>query len=102
MIDPDLELFPNPTRDCIWDCPFREACLMEDRGHYQELESWLAAEFEPRPRKEDGNIDPWRKNIPWPDVAQGDPIGSLVEQMDLSAEQTLNILLPEKYLTEGK
>lgn len=97
MVDPDLHLYPNPTRDCSWDCPFRDACIMEERGQYKEVENWINAEFEPRPRGEDGNIDPWRKNIPWPDTAQGDAIGSLVDQMEISAESVLNIILPDKY-----
>ena len=27
----------------------------------------LLMEYEPRPRNEDGNIDPWRENIKWPE-----------------------------------
>lgn len=97
MIDPDLYLFPNPTRDCIWDCNFREACLMMERGETKQVELWIDADFEPRPREEDGNIDEWRKNIPWPDTAQGHAIGTLLEDIELSASQTLNVILPEKY-----
>lgn len=97
MIDPELYLFPNPTRDCIWDCPFRDACLMMDQGEADKVNAWLFADFEPRPREEDGNIDPWRKNIPWPDSDNYAAIGSLVEELELSADQTLNLILPEKY-----
>lgn len=97
MVQPDLHLFPNPTRDCIWDCPFRDACLMMDRGEDHLVQQWLDANFEPRPRDEDGNIDEWRKNIPWPDTPQGDAIGTLVRDIELSASKTLDIILPEKY-----
>lgn len=31
MCDPDLPLYPNPTRDCSWDCGLKEICLMMDR-----------------------------------------------------------------------
>ena len=31
MCDPDLPLYPNPTRDCSWDCSLRDICLMVDR-----------------------------------------------------------------------
>ena len=31
MCNPDLPLYPNPTRDCSWDCGLREICLMVDR-----------------------------------------------------------------------
>lgn len=60
MLNPQLALYPNPTRDCSWDCSARSVCLaMDDGGDYEAL---LAAEF--RERK-DGK-DPWRKNIKWP------------------------------------
>ena len=31
MCNPDLPLYPNPTRDCSWDCSLRDICLMMDR-----------------------------------------------------------------------
>jgi hypothetical protein len=31
MCNPDLPLYPNPTRDCSWDCQLRDVCLMMDR-----------------------------------------------------------------------
>ncbi len=31
MCDPDLPLYPNPTRDCTWDCSLQDICLMVDR-----------------------------------------------------------------------
>lgn len=96
MIDPDLYLFPNPTRDCIWDCPFRDACLLMDQGKEEEAMAWLEAEFEQRPREEDGNIEPWRENIPWPETGSN-AIGTLVEEMSYGADETLNIILPDKY-----
>lgn len=96
MIDPDLYLFPNPTRDCIWDCPFRDACLLMEQGKEKEVQVWLDADFEPRPREEDGNIENWRDNVPWPDE-NGSAVGTLLDQVELSAGQTLNLILPEKY-----
>jgi hypothetical protein len=100
MITPEMHLYPNPTRDCIWDCNFRDACLMMDRGEQHLVDAWIEQGFEQRPREEDGNIDDWRKNIPWPDSAQGDAIGTLVEQIELSAGQALNLILPDKYKEE--
>jgi hypothetical protein len=97
MIDPDLYLFPNPTRDCIWDCPFRDACLMMDKGQKDQARKWLEEYFEPRPREEDGNIQEWRARIPWPDTPQGEVLKAELEQIELSADQTLNIILPDKY-----
>ncbi len=53
MLDPDLPLYPNPTRDCSWDCTLQDICLMIDRDddwkpllndltiqHTEESHSW--------------------------------------------------------------
>jgi PD-(D/E)XK nuclease superfamily len=32
MLDPDIRLYPNPTRDCRWDCPFNLPCIHLDSG----------------------------------------------------------------------
>lgn len=38
MIRPDLHCYPNPTRDCGWDCDFRSVCLaMNDGSDYQYI-----------------------------------------------------------------
>jgi len=31
MCNPNLPLYPNPTRDCSWDCSHQDICLMVDR-----------------------------------------------------------------------
>lgn len=66
MLDPNLYCFPTPTRDCIWDCPVREWCLAQDREDYDTMDEFMR-NFEKRPHNEDGNVDPWREKIPWPD-----------------------------------
>lgn len=65
MLDSNIYCYPTPTRDCIWDCPFREACIAMDKNDKEYYEEILR-DYEPRPRDEDGNIDPWRANIKWP------------------------------------
>jgi hypothetical protein len=30
MLNPMLQIYPNPTRDCSWDCPYVGACLATD------------------------------------------------------------------------
>lgn len=65
MLNPDLYCYPSPTRDCIWDCPIRSLCLAQDRDDTEECQLFMA-DFEQRPHNEDGNIEPWRENIPWP------------------------------------
>lgn len=96
MVDPELYLFPNPTRDCIWDCPFRDVCLMMDNGQEKEAEEFLNFHFEPRPRTQDGNIEPWRENIPWPEK-YGEAVGTMLEKAVPEPEVTLNLILPDKY-----
>ena len=60
MLNPELPLYPNPTRDCIWDCAFRSVCLaMDDGSDYQFM---LDTEFVAR-----NESDPWREKIRWPD-----------------------------------
>lgn len=54
MLDPNLNLYPNPTRDCIWDCPARQVCLAMDDG--SDWEQLLDLTFTTRPEK-----PAWRK-----------------------------------------
>lgn len=32
MCDPAIPIYPNPTKDCSWDCPFRAPCIAKDDG----------------------------------------------------------------------
>lgn len=32
MVNPELSLYPNPTKDCEWDCPMQMACIAMDDG----------------------------------------------------------------------
>jgi hypothetical protein len=42
MVRPDLVLYPNPTKDCAWDCDFRSVCMaMEDGSDPEYLLSSL-------------------------------------------------------------
>ncbi len=61
MINPDLPLYPNPTRDCSHMCSFLNPCVAFDDGSdYQQL---LASRFVER----DGPWDSyWRKRMPDP------------------------------------
>lgn len=65
MLSKDLYCYPTPTRDCIWDCQCRDYCLALDRGDEAAVAEFML-NFEQRPHNEDGNIEPWRENIPWP------------------------------------
>lgn len=47
MINPNLPLYPNPTRDCSWDCDLKDVCLMMDDGSdWQEVLAQLTVSRE--------------------------------------------------------
>ena len=93
MLWEDLYCYPSPTRDCIWDCPCRDLCLALDRKDEIAVNEFMQ-NFEQRPRNEDGNLDPWRENIPWPEklaaesktVPELDEILALDECMKIELE----------------
>lgn len=59
MLNPNLPLYPNPTRDCQWDCPFRSVCLSFDDGSDWE---WLLENNYEKAQERDG----WRSRVYWP------------------------------------
>lgn len=60
MLNPDLPLYPNPTRDCFWDCPVRTVCIaMDEGGDHEQL---LAENYIPKP--EDAK---WRDFLTYPE-----------------------------------
>lgn len=59
MINPDIPIYPNPTRDCAWDCAFFPVCLAEDDGG--DAEYLLTYDY-----KKKGGEPEWRKRIQWP------------------------------------
>lgn len=67
MLSPNLYLYPNPTRDCIWDCEFRDACIAMDAGDQSTYEFIISSNFQPRNGYDDTNHDEWRSKIKWPD-----------------------------------
>lgn len=64
MLNPNLALYKNPTRDCAWDCAFRSVCLaMDDGGDWEWL---LSQSF-----RKQGEEKDWRSKIKWPDEIGG-------------------------------
>jgi hypothetical protein len=59
MLNDNLPLYPNPTRDCGWDCDFRGACVAMDDG--SDWEGILRAGY---CQKEERNQ--WQTTIPAP------------------------------------
>lgn len=59
MLNSELKVYPNPTRDCAWDCQVRTACITMDDGY--DYEDVLEQNFISRPEETD-----WRERIEWP------------------------------------
>jgi hypothetical protein len=96
MIDPTLYLFPNPTRDCIWDCPFREACIAIDDDRMDDAKQLISLDFEARKDSNESNHDDWRNNIKWPEEAL--PAAD-INDLTLTPSNIFNIELPPEYTT---
>jgi hypothetical protein len=61
MLSPGLPMYPNPTRDCSWDCPFKEPCLaMDDGSDSSYLLRTAYVQWK-------GYKDDWRTRIEWPE-----------------------------------
>jgi len=61
MLDPGLPLYPNPTRDCTWDCPFKDPCIAMDDG--SDMDFLLKTSYE----KWKGYKQDWKKRVILPD-----------------------------------
>jgi hypothetical protein len=61
MLHPATPLYPNPTRDCSWDCPYRDACIGTDDG--SDVEYFLTSSFE----RWKGYKQDWKRRILLPD-----------------------------------
>lgn len=64
MNDPNLALYPNPTRDCAWDCDFKSPCLAMDDG--SDWDYMIELNYEKRQEES----DTWRARIQYPDPLQ--------------------------------
>jgi hypothetical protein len=58
MLNDNLSLYPNPTRDCAWMCPFASPCIdMDDGSDWMDT---LNSMFVPK----DPEFDSWRRFLP--------------------------------------
>lgn len=61
MLDPDLPIYPNPTRDCSWDCQaFQAACIGMDSG-----EDWTAQLIDHTIKRNAPELN-WREQLRYP------------------------------------
>lgn len=58
MLNPDVPLYPNPTRECGSMCAFNTACINMDDG--SDFEHEIQMGF----RTKDADFDHWRKFLP--------------------------------------
>lgn len=49
MSNPNLKMFPTPSRDCNWKCDFREVCISMNQGH--DYDYLLEKEFDKRDKQ---------------------------------------------------
>ncbi len=57
MLNPDLPLYTNATRDCSWDCSLQDVCLMMDRD-----DDW-ADQLSDMTASRDEEFDQWRQYL---------------------------------------
>lgn len=92
MLDVDKRLYPSPTRDCGWDCPFREICIAMDRG--EDVREMINMSFQRRSDTLEHNEDAWRDKIKWPET----PLeAASLDDKDLRPENIFNLELPPEY-----
>jgi len=61
MLNDQLALYPNPTRDCMWDCNFRTCCIAVDGG--SDFLTVLDQEFQVRNETAKGEKPEWRNKL---------------------------------------
>lgn len=62
MTNPNLPLYPSPTKDCHWDCHMRDTCLMIDRE--DDWMGYLEANYDSPQTQSGMQDDEWRKYLP--------------------------------------
>lgn len=65
ILNPNLALYPNPSKDCSWQCPLEPVCVaMDDGSDWESLLLSLAAPRQPNTQEEQ---DKWRNHLPSPE-----------------------------------
>lgn len=93
-LNTDKYLLPAPTRDCIWDCNFRDACLALEKGNFSEFDSAIA-NYGVRIKERDDSEPGWRAKLQWPkERPVGAPTAEELKIIDKSVQ--LNVVLDSK------
>lgn len=87
MLNPDLPLYPNPTRDCTRMCSFVSPCVNLDDG--SDWESLLDMQYSQR----DGALERvWRQRLPNPEALAArnvaEPEGPDFDKIQLESQRT--------------
>lgn len=66
MLDSELRIYPNPTRDCSWQCRLWTACVQQDDGadYEHELEMSTVQRTNVSPSQDTEDDTSWRKHLP--------------------------------------
>ena len=73
MLNEDLAIYPNPTRDCSWDCPFETLCSRYCAGEeIEDMMPTINALFTDRDSHSFGSEPSWRGRIRW--EVEGQPV----------------------------
>lgn len=97
ILNPNLPLYPNPSKDCSWQCPLEAVCVAMDDG--SDWSSLLKALTTPKTGFEQQEQDKWRNHLPHPQN-----LPELPEEMQTRIRQLLehNPELTETLLPDNK
>lgn len=85
MLNPNLPIYPNPTRDCSWKCPFLQACInMDDGGDWEQEMELMTLD-----REEEKDL--WRPHLLLPTQAATQ---EAVDPFNLDPQKLVGLLPP--------
>lgn len=96
LLNPNLPIYPNPTMDCKWKCPFRTVCIAQEEG--ADWQYLLTEMFEERVETLTDDFKAWEKRLfmKYPDKFPEEYQVVLAEKQvgaTLSEEQELKLYL---------
>jgi len=53
--------YPNPTRDCSWDCDFYDVCV--GMNNNEDVAWMLDSMYEPRPEEDETSVYSWQQEV---------------------------------------
>jgi len=103
ITNPNLPLYPNPTKDCEYMCPMQAACVALDDGSDWEgtLGTYSVATGDVLTQREKEQLQ-WRNLLPEPHQVHLSPQGVQYQQLlgQLQSEQESELRPEEAFLEE--